>query len=158
MYPPENLSMLFMKNGQFFTSIGIKKPRRINFLRGIKYYTISLLFLRWHYPDQVMGQRRISLNLSRLAASTPCILFLQILVYFHILFLSISKFSYSFRYTVTHIVIKHASPPIALEIGSAIKTPFTPNPSSGSNNVNGTTITTLRSNEKVIAYFAFPSP
>ena len=56
------------------------------------------------------------------------------------------------------MVIKHANPPIALEIGSAIKTPFTPSPIEGNSNVNGTTITTFLNNENVIAYFAFPSP
>ena len=149
----------FKRNGQFLTVYKTKNTPQDKFpARCDKSTLISLLFLRWHYPDQVTGQRRISLNLSRLAASTPCILFLQILVYFYILFLSISKFIYSFRYTVTHMVIKHASPPMALEIGSAINTPFTPNPSPGSSNVSGTTITIFLNIENVIAYLAFPSP
>ena len=153
MYPPEYLSFL-LKMASFLFLITKNTPQDKFPARCDKSTLISLLFLRWHYPDQVTGQRRISLNLSRLAASTPCILFLQILVYFYFSFLSI----YNLRYTVTHMVIKHASPPIALEIGSAIKTPFTPNPSPGSSNVSGTTITILRSIENVIAYFAFPRP
>lgn len=64
---------------------------------------------------------------------------------------------YSFLYTVNHIVIKHANPPIAFEIGSAKNTPFTPNPIIGNNKVNGTTITTFRNKEKKTALLAYPS-
>ena len=48
------------------------------------------------------------------------------------------------------MVIKHAIPPIALEIGSAMNTPFTSNPNPGNRKVNGTTITIFRRSENVI--------
>lgn len=54
------------------------------------------------------------------------------------------------------MVKKHAKPPTALEIGSAQKTPFTPNPILGSNKVKGTTMTAFRSNEKNTLFFASP--
>ena len=38
------------------------------------------------------------------------------------------------------MVIKHAKPPIALEIGSAKNTPLTPNPTIGKTNTSGATI------------------
>ena len=52
------------------------------------------------------------------------------------------------------MVKKHAMPPIALDIGSARKTPFTLKPIIGSNNVNGTTITAFLNSEKNTARFA----
>lgn len=59
----------------------------------------------------------------------------------------------SFRYNTKYMVIKQAIPPIALEMGSARKTPSTPNPNLGSKSVSGVTITAFRSNEKKIACF-----
>ena len=44
-----------------------------------------------------------------------------------------------------------------LEIGSARNTPVVPSPTTGSSSVSGTTMTTLRSKENVMAYFAQPS-
>ena len=41
-------------------------------------------------------------------------------------------------------------------MGSARKTPRTPNPMAGSASVRGTTMMTFRSSEKKIAYRAFP--
>ena len=55
------------------------------------------------------------------------------------------------------MVTKHASPPIALEIGSAKNTPFTPKPIIGSKIVSGNTINAFRSREKNTAFFANPS-
>ena len=55
------------------------------------------------------------------------------------------------------IVIKHAVPPMTFETGSAIKTPSTPN-QYGRIIVNGITINTFLSSEKIIACFVFPSP
>ena len=63
----------------------------------------------------------------------------------------------SFRYKLKYMVRKQARPPTTLEMGSAMKTPFTPNPIEGSIKVSGTTMTTLRKMEKKIARFAQPS-
>ena len=55
------------------------------------------------------------------------------------------------------MVMNAAKPPTTLEIGSARKTPFTPNPTAGSNSVKGTTMIALRRREKKMAYFDLPS-
>ena len=54
------------------------------------------------------------------------------------------------------MVIKHAKPPIALEIGSAKNTPLTPNPTIGKTNTSGATINAFLKSEKNIAFFAKP--
>ena len=55
------------------------------------------------------------------------------------------------------MVIKQASPPMQLEIGSAQNTPSTPNPILGKSMVSGATITAFRSSEKNMACFEYPS-
>ena len=56
------------------------------------------------------------------------------------------------------MVRKLASPPTKLEMGSAMNTPFTPNPKRGSRMVSGTTMMIFRNSEKNTACFAFPRP
>ena len=57
--------------------------------------------------------------------------------------------SFNDGHTVIIIVTKHAVPPITFETGSAQKTPDVPSPPIiGSRIVSGTTIITLRNNEK----------
>ena len=68
----------------------------------------------------------------------------------------ISHLFFNFLYRVKYIVTKHASPPMALDMGSARNTPSTPAPSLGSNMVRGATITALRSREKKIAWREYP--
>ena len=60
--------------------------------------------------------------------------------------------------TISSIVIRHALPPTALEMGSAMNTPSAPKwKTPGRRSVSGTTMTTLRNREKKIACFFFPS-
>ena len=55
---------------------------------------------------------------------------------------------------VSSMVVKEAEPPTKLEIGSAMKTPFTPMPNMpGRRMVRGTTMMTLRKMEKKMARF-----
>ena len=57
------------------------------------------------------------------------------------------------------MVIKHAPPPKKLEMGSARKTPVTPQWNRcGKNSVSGMTMKTFRKSEKKMACFERPSP
>ena len=57
---------------------------------------------------------------------------------------------------VMSMVVKHATPPITFDIGSAINTPFTPRPPiCGRISVRGTTMTAFRSSEKKMACLFF---
>ena len=66
---------------------------------------------------------------------------------------------FSSLFMSTSMVVKHAAPPIKLDMGSAIKTPTVPKLNIlGSIIVRGITIIPLRSIEKNIACFDLPKP
>lgn len=80
---------------------------------------------------------------------------LFLFIFFYALF---ADFCFSSKFTVSHIVVKHASPPIKLDRGSAKNTPFTPIlfiP--GSHNVSGITIIAFLNKEKKMACLDLPN-